>query len=29
LKEAARGEAFMEIEWFWGEEKGFGKREWN
>jgi hypothetical protein len=29
LKEAARGEAFMQIEWCWGDEKGFGKREWN
>ena len=29
LKEAARGEAVMQIEWGWGEEKGFGEREWN
>ena len=27
LKEAARGEAIMQIEWCWGDEKGFGKRE--
>lgn len=29
LKEAAGGEVFMEIECCWGDEKGFGKREWN
>src|SRR6202790_4831663 len=29
LKEAARGEALMQIEWFWGDEKGLGNREWN
>ena len=29
LKEAARGEALMQIEWFWGDEKGLGHREWN
>jgi len=29
LKEAAGGEAFMQIEWCLGDEKGFGKREWN
>jgi hypothetical protein len=28
LKEAAGGEAIMQIEWGWGDEKGFGKREW-
>ena len=26
LKEAAGGEAFMQIEWCWGDEKGLGKR---
>jgi hypothetical protein len=26
LKEAARGEAFMEIQWCWSYLKGFGKR---
>ena len=26
LKEAARGEALMQIQWCWGDEKGFGKR---
>ena len=26
LKEAARGAGFMQIEWYWGDEKGFGKR---
>ncbi len=29
LKEAARGEALMQIEWCWGNGKGFGKRERN
>jgi hypothetical protein len=26
LKEAARGVAFMQIEWCWGDEKGFEKK---
>src|ERR1019366_4903667 len=29
LKEAARGEAFMQIQWCWVYEKGCGKREWS
>ena len=29
LKEAACGEAFMQIQWYWVDEKGFGKREWS
>jgi hypothetical protein len=29
LKEAARGEGFMQIQWCWGDEKGFGRRYWS
>jgi hypothetical protein len=29
LKEAACGEALMQIEWCWGDEKGVGRRERN
>src|SRR5580704_14755394 len=27
LKEAARGKALMQIEWCWGDEKGFGNKD--
>jgi hypothetical protein len=29
LKEAAGGEAFMQIQWCWGYEKGFGSKYWS
>jgi hypothetical protein len=29
LKEAAGGDAIMQIEWCWGDEKDFEKREWS